>query len=273
MVSIARFRNLLLASILLCAVSAGVHAQSFSVTHAKVDVVAEHDALRPGRTAWIGILFNMEKGWHIYWKNPGDSGAPPRVQWELPAGFRAGEIRWPVPVRLGTGTIMDYGYEGRVLLALPLAVPSSYKPGTPATLKASVSYLICRELCIPAKAQAALTIPSSNRAAQPKLFDATRESWPKPAPKSWKAQASSAGDHFVLSVETGSREPRATFFPFHEGVINNVASQSVTPMPRGVRIALKKSNLLTKPVTTLRGVVVFGPDRAFDIAASVATRH
>jgi DsbC/DsbD-like thiol-disulfide interchange protein len=268
-----RLREAFLVLGLLCAPSAGARAQSFAVTHAKIHIVTEHPSLQPGHTAWIGVLFNLEKGWHIYWVNPGDSGAPPHIKWDLPPGFRTGEVRWPAPVRLGTGRVVDYGYQGNVLLALPLEVPASYKAGSPAVLKANVGYLICSNVCIPAKAQAELSIPSSGDAIQPNLFRATRESWPKHMPKSWKAQASDAGSHFILSIETGAREAKASFFPLNENEVDNAASQGVMPTPDGMRITLKKSDLLTKSVATLRGVVVLGPDRAFEIAAPVSARH
>jgi DsbC/DsbD-like thiol-disulfide interchange protein len=119
----------------------GMRAQSFSVAHAKVELLAEQNTLEPGHAAWIGVLFDLEKGWHIYWVNPGESGEAPKFQWQLPAGFHAGEVRWPAPVRIGTGTVIDYGYEGKVLLPLPLAVPTSYKPGAPVALAADVRYL------------------------------------------------------------------------------------------------------------------------------------
>src|SRR5271168_188396 len=54
--------------------------------HAKVELIAEEDTLRPGRTLWAGVLFRLDSGWHIYWQNPGDSGEPPKIRWELPRG-------------------------------------------------------------------------------------------------------------------------------------------------------------------------------------------
>lgn len=260
--------------LLFCAPLAGggLHAQSFSVTHAKISLVSQDAMLRPGRANWIGVLFNLDKGWHIYWVNPGDSGAPPHIEWEVPAGFRVGEIHWPVPARLGTGTVIDYGYQGRVLLSMPLEVPASYRAGTPALLKANVRYLICSNICIPAKAEATLTIPSSRNEARTALFEAARQSWPKPMPRNWKARVSESGNQFVLSLKTGMREATATFFPLDEDVIENMASQPVTPRPEGLQMTLKKSDLLTKPVAKLRGVVVLGSDRAFAIAAPVVAR-
>src|SRR5262249_24294085 len=64
-------------------------------SHARVELVAEESAPRAGKPIWIGLLFHLDPGWHIYWQNPGDSGKPPKVYWELPSGWRAGAIRWP----------------------------------------------------------------------------------------------------------------------------------------------------------------------------------
>jgi DsbC/DsbD-like thiol-disulfide interchange protein len=270
------------ATAILCAVglicASRVSAQSFAATHAKVNLIAEDSSLQPGRTAWIGLLFDLEKGWHIYWVNPGDSGQPPKIQWQLPPGFRAGGIRWPVPMRLSTGTLVDYGYEGRVLLPLELQVPADYKPAAATTLAANVSYLICREVCIPAKATASLNIPMkggtpSDANARRELFRTARERLPKPLPAGAKATVTDAGKNLVLSVDTGSQQAKAAFFPLEEEQIDNSAPQSVAGSARGVRITLKKSDQLTKPPAVLKGVVVLDSDHAFEIAAPIAGRR
>jgi DsbC/DsbD-like thiol-disulfide interchange protein len=271
----------LIVLVLAAACSASARAQSFSQTHAKVAILAESNSLEPGHTAWIGLFFDLEQGWHIYWVNPGDSGESPRVAWTLPKGFRAGGIRWPSPIRLGTGTVIDYGYEGRVLLPVPLQVPAGYKAGAPAMLAADVKYLICREVCIPAKAHAALAISPAgpapaDAAAARDLFRGARDHWPKPMPATWKAQVADDGKNFVLSVQTGSQEAKASFFPLEEDQVDNAAPQTLKPTDHGVQITLKKSDQLLKPIPTLKGVLVFGPpgsDRAYAIAAPVAARR
>jgi DsbC/DsbD-like thiol-disulfide interchange protein len=256
----------------------GVRAQSFMAAHAKVDLLAEQNTLEPGRTAWIGVLFDIEKGWHIYWVNPGDAGEAPKFQWQLPAGFRAGEVRWPVPARIGTGIVIDYGYEGKVLLSLPLDVPATYKPGTPAVLSAGVTYLICHDVCIPAKAQVRLAFPVAgtvvgDAAARHNLFNTTRGRWPQPLPAGWKVQAADGGKSFLLSVETGMSETQASFFPLDQGQVDNAGPQLVTASATGARITLKKSDQLLKPIATLRGVLVLGSGRAFVISAPVAAHR
>lgn len=270
MLLLARRGSLLLASFLFPLACVGIaQAQSFTASHAKVSLVAEGN-LQAGQNAWVGVLFDLEKGWHIYWVNPGDSGEPPKIQWQLPQGFQAKDIRWPTPVRLGTGAVVDYGYEGRVLLPLQMQVPADYKSGKPVVLSANIRYLICREVCIPAKTQASLTIPSANAtdaAADHELFRRAFENSPKVLPAGWKAQASDAGGFFLLSLDTGKAQSKATFFPLEEDQIDNSAAQSVMPTPRGVQIKLKKSDQLLKPIGTLKGVVVLEPGGAFEVPA------
>jgi DsbC/DsbD-like thiol-disulfide interchange protein len=268
-----RFSVLMTTLLLAFGLARAAAGQSFAVTHAKVSLVAENNSLQAGQTAMLGVLFDLEKGWHIYWVNPGDSGEPPKIQWQLPAGFQPKEIRWPTPVRLATGKVIDYGYEGRVLLPVPVQVPADYKAAKPVMISADIRYLICREVCIPAKAQASLVLPGANAAsaaADRGLFRSAFENSPKPWPAGWKAQATDAGGFFVISLETGMSESRANFFPKQEDQVDNDAPQSVTPAARGAQIKLKKSDQLTKPIAVLKGVVVFGPGRAYEVSAPVA---
>jgi thiol:disulfide interchange protein DsbD len=258
--------------------SSTVDAQTAAQAHAKVDLVAENDSLEAGRVAWIGILFDLESGWHIYWVNPGDAGDPPHVEWNVPPGFRAGDIRWPVPARLPTGSLIDYGYEGRVLLAVPLQVPGGYKPGTPSPFTADVRYVICREVCIPAKAHVTLSIPSGNSAltetaARRELFHAARARWPKPLPAGWEIKASDTGSQVVLSIRTGRREAAATFFPLDQDQIDNAAPQVVAPAERGAQLTLQKVDPLSKPISMLKGIILLASDRAFEIAVPVTARR
>ena len=168
----------------------------------------------------------------------------------------------------------EYGYEGRVPLPVAIRVPAGYQSAKPVTLSADIRYLICREVCIPAKAQASLSIPSANAggAADRELFRSTLESAPKAWPAGWKAQASDNGGFFLLSLETGTSESKAAFFPLDEDQIDNSAAQGATPTPRGVQIKLKKSDQLVKPIAAVKGVVVLGAGRAFEVSASVAAK-
>jgi DsbC/DsbD-like thiol-disulfide interchange protein len=260
--------------VLLLAAAKGGAAQSFTATHAKVSLIADSNSLQAGQTAWVGVLFDLEKGWHIYWVNPGDAGEAPKVQWHLPAGFQAGDIRWPAPARLPASTVIDYGYEGKVLLPVSVRVPAGYRAANPVTLTADVRYVICRDVCIPAAALAKLSIPSANAgdAADRELFRNAFDSAPKAWPTGWKAQASESGGFFTLSLETGTSESKAVFFPIEQDQIDNDAMQGLTPTPKGVQIKVKKSDQLKQPIAALKGVVVLGPGRAFEVSAPLAAK-
>ena len=257
----------------------GVGAQSLPASHGTVDLVAEDSTFESNRVAWVGLLFNLEKGWHIYWVNPGDAGEPPRIQWDLPTGFQAGGIRWPTPFRLTTGTLVDYGYEGRTLLPVPLQVPASYQPGAPVALAADVRYLVCREVCIPARTRVTLSLPAATPtpadvAARHELFRRAQDGSPKPMPSTWKVQASESNGRLVLSLQTGEPEAKAVFFPLERDQIDNAAPQIVVPTERdGLRVTLKKSDLLVQSISVLKGVVVFGANRAFEVVAPVSGRR
>jgi DsbC/DsbD-like thiol-disulfide interchange protein len=255
------------------------HAQSAPPSHAKVELIADEPAPST-TTTWVGLLFRLDQGWHIYWQNPCDSGTPPKVAWQLPAGYRAGPIRWPQPVRLGSGSVIDYGYEDQVLLMAPIerAANSPAAAAVPvATLPigADVRYVVCREVCIPGKAHLTLSLPAAggdppaDASEWHALFQQTRAQLPKAAPASWKVSAKQDKDHFMLTVRGAPEVKVASFLPLEADQIENSAGQVFMGSQTGFGLTLKKSEQLAKPVSTLRGLIVVGPGRAFEVAAPV----
>jgi DsbC/DsbD-like thiol-disulfide interchange protein len=243
-------------------------------SHGNIELISATKSIQPGRRFWVGLKFDLEPHWHIYWVNPGDSGEPPKLEWHLPPGFRAGPIEWPVPERLANQSIVDYGYQGQVLLTVPIHPPVEAEAAEQ-MLGATVRWLVCRELCIPAKADVVLSLPVENKAPTPdprwrELFDRTRARLPKPVPPNWKPTAVLRGDQFLVTIRSGpvsSQKP--TFFPLVAMQVENSAPQNVTSAAGELRFSLRKSEQLSKPVTSLKGVVVFGPERAFLVDAPV----
>jgi len=248
-------------------------AQSPESSHASVVLIAEQNTASPGKPLWVGLLFRLDPGWHIYWQNPGDSGQPPSVQWQLPAGFSAGAIRWPQPVRLVSGTVVDYGYEGQTLLIAPIEGPSPARATTMPSVSADVKYIVCREMCIPGKAHLTLMAPSGGDWARWRaLFAQARQQLPKPRPAGWKVSAESGKSQFILTVRGAPHVESATFFPLDPDQIDNAGKQKLESVRSGFRMSLKKSDLLVKPVASLRGLIVLGPGRVFEVAAPVISR-
>jgi len=239
-----------------------------------LELIAENQWIAPGNEFYLGLHFQLEKDWHIYWVNPGDSGQPPRVAWQLPAGFTAGEIEWPAPRRMGTPSIVDFGYHDDVTLLVPVrapAGPAAQQPARPvAEIVAEVKVLVCRELCIPGKARVSLALPIKSQPPAPdartrELFAATRKSLPRPAPAGWKFSAEDAKDSFVLTANLGHPVTQAIFFPLAESQMDNAAPQGLRAAATGFRLTLKKSDRLLKPIDRLKGVLVLSTDEAFRI--------
>ena len=245
-----------------------------SIPHGTVEVLSEQESIQPGHAIHLGLHFRLEKGWHIYWVNPGDSGEPPRLEWHLPAGLRADAIKWPAPSRLPIPPLMDYGYEGEVLLPVSIENTSGLAAGGEVALTADLKAIVCREVCIPAKAQLSLLL--SVRAERPResaetaaMFSAARKALPKPAPANWRPSAKDLGASFELRVNTGHAVSGAWFAPLDPLEIENAAPQKSVSTATGVRLILKKSDQLLKPVSRLRGVLVL-PKGAYLIDAPVA---
>jgi len=253
---------------LLCA--AGVRASGSPIPHGTLELVAENRWVTPGHGFSLGLHFQLERGWHIYWVNPGDSGEPPRVAWQLPPGLSPGAIKWPTPRRLGTSSIVDFGYEDTVTLIVPVHAETSLAAQPLAHIGAEIKVLVCREICIPGKTQLSLTLPIKSQLPAPdvrtrELFAAARKDLPRPAPQNWKFSVDDAKDSFVLAANVGPQITRAIFFPLAEAQIDNSAPQILQPQPSGFRLTLRKSDRLLKPIERLKGVLVLTADRAYVI--------
>jgi len=241
--------------------------------HATLSLVTEQDALVRGKQLWIGILFDLHEGWHTYWTNPGDSGEPPRIEWQLPTGFQGGDIQWPHPVRLALGSLADYGYEDQVLLMAAIRPPEGLREGESTKITAQVHYLVCHDVCIPGQKHLELLLPVKMSAAfssaRP-LFVAARQKLPRPMPWDWKISATSTTDEFVVNLKTDKLPKPVQFFPLHAEQIENAAPQHSTEVPGGLRLHLKKSEHLRKPIARLEGVIVLASGDAYLLHIPVA---
>jgi thiol:disulfide interchange protein DsbD len=227
-------------------------------SHIKATLVSESSTFTPGKDFMVGIHFIIDKGWHLYWLNPGDSGLPPSVTWHLPKGFKAGDLVWPLPTRLPLPSLMDYGYQDQLLLMAPIHVSKNVQAGSPVTLKADVKWLVCREECIPGKGTIRLTLPAQavDKATQT-LFEQTRKDQPKKLPKGWKALGALDQDGFKLTFQApGAQVRTALFFPADPNVIDNTADQKFSAGRGSFELGLKKSDQLMKAPDSMKGLLV-----------------
>ena len=173
-------------------------AASLRTPHVELHLEAEPTPVEPGKTLWVALRFDLIPHWHVYWRNPGDSGEAPRVRWQLPDGWRAGEIHWPVPDRIPVGPLVNLGYEGSVTLLVPIQVATEPPAGDSVRIAAQATWLVCREECIPESGNLALELPLSaeNAFVDPVAagrFEAARSRLPLRFPGSARYEADDAG--------------------------------------------------------------------------------
>jgi thiol:disulfide interchange protein/DsbC/DsbD-like thiol-disulfide interchange protein len=228
-------------------------------------LLADVNAVVPGKPFTVGLLLRMVPNWHTYWKFPGDAGIPTEIKWKLPAGWKAGEIQWPIPLRLNEpGDILIYGYHDEVLLLQEITPPASLSEPK-VQLPAEANWLVCEKICIPggAKLQLDLPVAAQNAPANEEIFSGYRrslpQSWPDPkvARASWKRN----GPELQLSVESAvlANYPVAEFFPLPEG--NVVVGHPKTERGAGGRITFRVPiETEDQKLSALNGLVVFGPD-------------
>jgi thiol:disulfide interchange protein DsbD len=252
-------------------------SNSADALHVHVQIIAPSAQLTPGASSEAGLYFKLDPGWHVYWQNAGDSGEPPHIQWTLPDGITAGPLQFPAPQRLPLGPLMDFGYENEVLFPFNLDVASSAKPG-PAVLKAKVAWLVCRELCIPGKAELevdrVIAATGAHVAEVPpdrEIYDRLVGRLPKPLPGNDSAVFQLTATGFRLAVSTGQRETQAVFFPEDQNIVDNPAPQQLTLTPKGFFLDLKKDASLTANPSKLNGVIELSGGRNFEIAATPGT--
>jgi thiol:disulfide interchange protein DsbD len=162
----------------------------------------------------------MDPAWHTYWRNPGEAGMATKIQWQLPPGVTAGDIEWPLPEKLPPAEVTTYGYNNEVMLLVPLKIPADYKPGMVLDLKANVSWLECKEECLPGKATVEAQL-NTGRETEPSADAAAIDLWeskvPKPATNLfafawWKGSAN--GDQRSLTIQIKLPKPDSVdFFP------------------------------------------------------------
>ncbi len=245
--------------------------------HLTAEMVSLAPAVAPGGSVDVGLVISLEEHWHVYWINAGDSGEPPTIKWTLPAGVAAGPIQFPVPTRLPLGPLMDFGYEDEVAFPVKITVAPNV-PAGPIHLDAKITWLVCREVCIPGKAHMGLDLKVDSGAAPEQALGALGEflkAVPGPLPEEYKVAVTGGKSEFVLSV-TGSPEdsPKVTpadveFYPFDPDLIVNAAEQKFERSQNGFRLRVARAPESTALPATLHGVIKFTDGEGYEVNAPV----
>ncbi|HXY60332.1 MAG TPA: protein-disulfide reductase DsbD domain-containing protein [Chthoniobacterales bacterium] len=228
----------------------------------KASLVADTPAVVPGKSFNVGLLLRMAPGWHTYWKYSGDAGLPTEIKWNLPPGWKVGEIQWPIPLKtIDPGDILTYGYQDEVLLIQEITPPAKIEDPS-IKLSAQADWLVCEKICIPGSATLSLELPKSTvaEAKNTDIFARYQRLLPKRFPDSNAAAAnwSRTGSDLQLKVTSDQLANYQTidFFPLPQGntVVGHPAVESRDGSGITFKVPVESSD---KDLSSMPGVLVF----------------
>ncbi|HET9251735.1 MAG TPA: thioredoxin family protein [Candidatus Eisenbacteria bacterium] len=225
----------------------------------EVALLSDVASIQPGKQFLVALHMKLDPGWHTYWKNPGDSGLPLKIQWELPPGFTPGEIQWPIPSRVPEPPLMGYGYHGEVLFTVPIMPPKTLEVRE-VRIAGTFDWLECKDICIPGGSKLAITLPvegTSRLGPAAGMIAAGQRALPTTA-LGWEVSAR-AGDEIVLTAQPpqGITLSALEFFPNEGLVIESAALQRLESSEGSHRLTMTPDpNAEGKP-SRLAGVLIY----------------
>jgi thiol:disulfide interchange protein DsbD len=231
----------------------------------KVELLCDRTAVRAGETFTIAAKLSVEKSWHVYWENPGDSGMPTRITISGSPGFSVGDAQFPSPVRdEAEGDIVTFVHTGDVVFLSEVRAPNDLAPGFKALFELDAHWLVCQETCYPGAGKAKLEVPVAGKgspepaAANEKLFADARAR----IPRRWKdlegaaLEWSGSGASYALRIDV----PKATaleLFPI-PGRSTRVSGTASAASANGCRLTVDLAYKEVAPAEPphLQGVLV-----------------
>ncbi len=208
-------------------------SQSVPVDTGKVtaSLISSHDSVAPGQEFYIALRTVLDDHWHTYWRNPGDSGEPVQMDWELSEGVSAGEIHWPLPRTIPTGPIINYGFEGSPLFPVKFTVGPDVKPGSVITVRSNFYYLVCKDVCIPEQGSASLPIAVGEATEDTRWkteIEAALAATPKRGSVQGGIKKSGAALELSFTDLPEGNFSKVHFFPYEQGVLGHSDPQAAT---------------------------------------------
>ena len=216
-----------------------------------------------GKEVELAIHMRPAKGWHGYWQNPGDAGLPMDVQWQLPADFSAGPLRYPVPTRLTVAGLMNFVYERDYAVLVRLKVPASASGTVP--IRAAARWLACTDkICVPEQGELSLDLPVGTGTPDRAQFDKWRRALPLPLATPAHFQLSADEIHVAVPLPSSVGSGKPFLFPITDGIVDYQAPQTFRRAGDYVVAELARK---PKDATEFHGLLVFGDGDGFDFRA------
>lgn len=224
--------------------------------HCDVDLTSAFTTIVADETFTVGLRFKLEDGWHMYWRNPGESGGPPVITWTLPEGFEVVRTFWPTPERITVAGLVNYVYEHEATILVQIRAPESYVAGTPVPVQADIEYLVCKDVCLPARDRVEGELPGS--AVWQNLVN-LRKSFPNLSPvdgMKFERDGETARFEFPLQNVPADQIKSAYFYAADPNVIDSGANQRWNMEDRTLILEAKVSEYANGDLRKPEGVLV-----------------
>lgn len=237
----------------------------------QTEFVADVSAAVPGENFTVAIKQTIRDEWHTYWINPGDSGEPLMVEWDVPAGVEIGALQFPVPKKIVYDPILDYGYGGVSTYLADVAVPQGYTQDH-LTITGKASWLVCHEICIPEYEEISLTLPVADTAAavHQDIFAAAKSNIAVKV--DWPATVTQSGDDVSISVdipqEHHNQFTQVTVYPYDYAVVDG-HSEAISDIRDDGVIITQRNGGRDLSELTKTSLILETANGAFEVNASV----
>jgi len=252
---------------------------------ASAKIVVDSFSLGKNRVIPIGILIELEKDWHIYWRNPGDSGMPTSVEFDLPEGITVSEIQWAVPEVFEFDELASYGYEKQVLLLTELIIPENYQANS-VSVTAELKSLICKDVCIPFNTTISEEIILINNFQADDnvsiLFAQTRKNLPE-VTNDFELSFTADEDFITLIIQALNLDLAKInslyFLPYGNGIFKNTAEQNFKIRDDGIELVVEYDQFKSAELRELFGILVFQfndaaqSQKAYEIKKQINTKN
>lgn len=250
--------------------------EPFAADPVQVSLVGESEMLQAGRPFHVALQMTVQKGWHIYWDNPGDAGLATLVDWVVPEGFTVNDVQWSYPKRFSSDMGVGYGFDD-VAYVVAEIIPSDVVSSKSVDIKAQVTWMACGESCMPGQSSATLPMATTNDApvtsgAWTSLLSQTQGSLIR---RGHHIEVKHAPGSFALSFQSskGEEVDTAYFFMKKGGVVDVHADQKLERQGDLYILTVVEDAANETPTETIEGVLVFSTkvsgSHAFEVTSKV----
>lgn len=237
-----------------------------------INIVSEKQAIAPNESFWVSLQVKVSDPWHAYWKNPGDAGMAPSIDWNLPEGFTVELVQWPVPEKFVLSDAITFGYTGDLDFLALIKAPSALNDQEFIEIDALTQWVICSDdTCLPAESKASLKQAISQKSEIDPVQTAKIQALLAKVPKKLNANAIRQDDFLHVTFDTAlDSKEEILFFP-EEGGIDFHKDPCLELSKEGSDRCVLLLKVNDESASQLKGLLVVG-DQTFELETPITAQ-